>query len=262
MNTDLPESEATSRAGAFAVTRWSVVLAAADQQCPESDAALELLCGTYWYPLYAFARRMGRSPDDAAELTQEFFVRLLEQDFLNKADPERGKFRSFLLTVFKRFLLNEHDRDQAQKRGGGTRRFFIDASVGEHRYAFEPADDWTPEAVFERRWALTVLDQVMQRLEQAFHERNKPELFDLCRPHLVGGEQSTSYAEIAVQLKMSEAAVRVAVHRMRVLYRELLAAEIAGTIDEDESIVEEMNCLRAAIRGKTPNRRVTNRDEF
>jgi len=249
MNSSLPESGARSPGGGFAATRWSMVLAAADPQSPDFRDALTELCNTYWYALYAYARRTGLDPEDAAESTQEFFVRLLEKDFLDRADPLRGRFRSFLLTLFKRFLVNEYERQNAQKRGGHLQRFSIDAAVGERQYAFEPVDDWTPEALYERRWALTVLNQVMVQLEDRYRQKGKLDLFHACRPALVGAAKTQSCSEIASQLNMSEAAVRVAVHRMRTLFRELLAAAVASTLDENESIVQEMSYLQAAIRG-------------
>lgn len=236
------------------------MLAAADRGSPASHDAMQTLCQTYWYPLYAFARRSGHASEDAADRTQQFFLMLLSQDFLDRADQRRGRFRSFLLTVFKRFLLNQTEYAQAHKRGGDVTHFSIDAARGEHRYAFEPSDDWTPEAIYERRWALTVLDQAMERLEAEFRDRGRIEFFELCRSHLSGGQQAIPYSEMAGRLKMSEAAVRVAVHRLRTRYRELLAEEIAATLDSNESIVDELNCLQQAILGKTSGGRVTEQD--
>lgn len=247
-NSDLPESQ-RGRAP-FAPTRWSVVLAAADRQSPSARDALQALCETYWYPLYAWARRSGKSADDAAELTQEFFARLLENQLLDRADPQRGRFRSYLLTAFKRFLINEYDRTQAARRGGGRMPISIDVGVGEQRYAFEPADNWTPEAIFERRWALTLLERTLARLQQEYEDRSRGELFRLCRGHLAAGEQAASCREIAAQFRITEAAVRVAIHRMKTRYRELLAEEVSATIDENDSIVEEMKGLQRAIQGK------------
>lgn len=258
MNSSLPES-GPQHARVFAQTRWSVVLAAADRDSPESAEAMQTLCTAYWYPLYAFARRSGHSADDAADQTQQFFLRLLSERILDRADPGRGRFRSFLLTVFKRFLLNQRDRADAQKRGGAVAHFSIDSDTAEQRYAFEPSDDWTPEAIYDRRWALTLLDQVMRRLEHEYQERGRGELFGLCRGHLAGSE-TVVYSEIAGRLRMSEAAVRVAAHRLRTRYRELLADEVAATLHEGESIVDELNCLQQAILGKSTARRVTHRD--
>lgn len=234
----------------FATTRWSIVLSAGHRSSPDAEGALELLCRTYWYPLYAFARRRGSSPEDAADLTQEFFARLLERDFLLSADREKGRFRSFLLTVFKRFLSKERDRTQAQKRGGDRRRLSIDVHTGEQRYGYEPSDDWTPEALFERRWALTLLEQVLEKLQSDYEVKGKRPLFDLCKPFLTGSGGGPSYEDVARQLEMSESAVRVAVHRLRERYREVLRCTVAETIAETESVEDELNDLRSAICGK------------
>lgn len=236
----------------FATTRWSVVVSAGHQSSPDAETALETLCRTYWYPLYAFARRRGSSPEDAADLTQEFFARLLEKEFLRSADREKGRFRSFLLTMFKRFLSKEHDRAQALKRGGGRRRMSIDVEVGEQRYGYEPTDDWTPEALFERRWALTLLEQVINRLQGDYDAKGKRPLFDLCKPFLTGSGSGPPYEEIARELAMNETAVRVAVHRLRERYREMLQQEVSQTIAETDAVEDELNHLRAALRGKNP----------
>ncbi|MBT4865277.1 MAG: sigma-70 family RNA polymerase sigma factor [Planctomycetaceae bacterium] len=235
---------------AFATTRWSVVLSAGDRSSPDAASALETLCQVYWYPLYAFARRGGSSPDDSADLTQEFFSRLLEQEFLLAADREKGRFRSFLLTVFKRFLSKERDRAQTQKRGGGRRFLSINVQVGEQRYGFEPSDGWTPEALFERQWALTLLGQVMDKLQSDYEAKGRGALFNLCQPFLTGSGDGPAYPEIALQLEMNETAVRVAVHRLRERYRDMLKHEVAQTITETDSVEDELNYLRLAIRGK------------
>ncbi|MCA9060036.1 MAG: sigma-70 family RNA polymerase sigma factor [Planctomycetaceae bacterium] len=237
-------------AGAFHVTRWSIVRAAVDRDSLASQGALQTLCETYWYPLYAYARRSGRSADDAADVTQSFFAQLLERPLLESADPEFGRFRTFLLTVFKRFLINDFQRQQAQKRGGGVATISIDSATGEQQYRHEPASNWTAEDLYERRWALTLLSLTMERLEQEYRERGKLRLFELCRPHLAGSEGKLTCAETGRELKLTEAAVRVTVHRMRARFRELLAAEIASTIDERCSIVEELEYLRSVIREK------------
>jgi RNA polymerase sigma-70 factor (ECF subfamily) len=233
---------------AFATTRWSIVLSAGHQSSPDAESALETLCRTYWYPLYAFARRRGSSPEDAADLTQEFFSRLLEKEYLLAADREKGRFRSFLLTMFKRFLLKEHDRAQAQKRGGGWKRLSIDIEAGEQRYGYEPADEWTPEALFERRWALTLLEQVIDRLQSDYEAKGKRRLFDQCKPFLTGA--GPPYEDLARELDMNDSAVRVAVHRLRERYREMLRQEVAQTIAGTDAVEEELNHLRSALRGK------------
>lgn len=233
---------------AFATTRWSLILSAGDRHSPDADRALESLCQAYWYPLYAFARRWGCSPEDAADRTQEFFARLLEKDFLLAADRTRGRFRSFLLIVFKRFLTNAHEREQAQKRGGGRGKLSIDAQTAEQRYAVEPSDAWTPEALFERRWALTVLEYVMDSLQSEYSARGKLELFEQCKPFLTGSGDAT-YTDIAEKLQMTDSAVRVAVHRLRERFRDLLRLEVAQTIAADDSVEDELNHLRRALRG-------------
>ena len=188
--------------------------------------------------------------DDAADLTQEFFSRLLEKPFLTAADREKGRFRSFLLTVFKRFLSNQRERDQAQKRGGGRCKLPIDVQSGEQRYSYEPADAWTPEALYERRWALTLLEQVLQNLQDDYEAKGKGELFAQCKPLLAGAADTPSHADIAARLAMNESAVRVAVHRLRERYRELLRREVAQTIADTDSVEEELRRLRGAIRGE------------
>ncbi|MFV1967115.1 MAG: RNA polymerase sigma factor [Pirellulaceae bacterium] len=206
----------------FETTHWSVVLAAAHRSSPDSDEALESLCRTYWYPLYAYVRRRGYSADDAKDLTQEFFARLLEKDYLQAADCERGRFRSFLLTVLKRFLSKERERAEAQKRGGGRKLLSIDFTSGEDRCRLEPSHDWTPEKVYERRWALTLLDQVLNRLGREYAEKQETQLFEHLKVYLTGSSGAPAYAQTAADLSMSESAVKVAVHRMRQRYRELL----------------------------------------
>ncbi|MDA1230557.1 MAG: sigma-70 family RNA polymerase sigma factor [Planctomycetota bacterium] len=234
----------------FATTQWSLVLEAGRRTNPDADAALESLCGVYWFPLYAFARRRGCSPDDAADLTQEFFSRLIEKSFLETADPERGRFRTFLLTIFQRFLAKEYDRSQAAKRGASQTRLSIDFNDGEMRYAGGLTDEQTPERIFERHWALTLLQRVVDQLRTEYQTRDKAVLFEQCRSFLVGSQLVGEYAQVAQTLKMTEGALRVAVHRLRERYRELLRNEIAGTIADEASIDDELNYLRQAIRGE------------
>lgn len=214
----------------------------------ERDAALATLCQNYWYPLYAYVRRRGRSIDDAQELTQEFFSQLLAREWLQAADQERGRFRAFLLTAFKRFLAKEYDRANAQKRGGGLRILPLDVDSAERQYQREPVDERTPESLYERRWALTLLDRVLAALECEYVDRGKSELFDQCRVFLAGGSPSITYAAIGESLEMTENAVKVAVHRLRQRYRELLQAEVAQTIDEHSSVDDELNRLLVALR--------------
>ena len=233
----------------FATTHWSLVLEAGGKSAPGAGTALETLCRAYWFPLYAFARRRGYSRDDAADLTQEFFSRLIEKSFLESADPERGRFRTFLLTIFQRFLASELDRSQAIKRGGGLTRLAIDFDDGEMRYADGLTDEQTPERIFERQWALTLLRRVVDQLRSEYQVKGKEELFEKCRSFLVGSAAAIRYADIAAALNMTEGALRVAVHRLRERYRELLRIEVAGTIADETTIDDELMLLRRAIQG-------------
>lgn len=235
--------------GRFQTTRWSLVLAAGDASAPDAHAALQTLSQGYWYPLYAYARRRGASPDDAADLTQEFFARLIEGELLQTADPRKGRFRTFLLTIFQRFLASDYERRQALKRGGNRPLLSIDAGEGERRYAFEPVDLATPELLFERRWALTLLEHVLGLLEQEYRQKGKGALFENCRAWLAGSADETSYSAAATSLRMSEVALRVAVHRLRQRYRDLVREEVAATVITPEEVEEELQALRVAISG-------------
>ncbi len=226
------------------------MLEAGQRTAPEAAAALEMLCRAYWFPLYAFARRRGYSPDDAADLTQEFFSRLIEKSFLESADPERGRFRTFLLTIFQRFLAKEFDRSQAIKRGGGLTQLSINFDDGEVRYAGGLMDEQTPVRIFERQWALTLLQRVVDQLRTEYHSKGKGELFEQCRAFLVGSAAAISSAETARTLNMTEGALRVAIHRLRERYRELLRIEVAGTIADETTIEDELLQLRRAIQGE------------
>ncbi len=230
----------------FATTHWSLILAARDRAEAGADDALASLCAVYWYPLYAYVRRRGHSPDDSHDLTQEFFTRLLEKDWLAGVDQEKGKFRSFLLASCAHFLANERDRVRAQKRGGGRAVFSLEATDAEGRYRTEPVDDLTPEKLFERRWALALLQQVMARLREEFEARGKGELFDRLRGFLVG-EKGSGYRQVAEALGLSESAIKVAVHRLRQRYRELMHEEIGRTVGTPDEIEGEIRALFAAL---------------
>lgn len=232
-------------AGRFEQTRWSVVVAAAGGQATQARRALESLCATYWYPLYAFVRREGHGPDDAQDLTQKFFARLLEKNWLEAVDREKGKFRSFLLAAMRHFLANEWDRAHRLKRGGGQVILSLDAQSAEARYALEPADPATADRIFERRWALTLLEQVLARLRQEFDAAGKGKLFDELKTALTG--EKVAYAEVARRLGLNEGAVRVAVHRLRLRYRDLIRAEIAETVASEGEIEAEVQHLFAAL---------------
>ena len=232
----------------FATTRWSMV-SAAGLSSPEAKQALADLCAAYWYPLYAFLRRKDLSPEDAQDTTQEFFVQLLERETLRRADRSRGKFRSFLLASLKHFLANRRRNAGTLKRGGGTKLFSLDFADGEERYRHEPADPRTPEAIFARRWALTVLEQTLQLLQAEFTRAGKGELFEAIKNHLGGQTRAENYRTLAEQLAMSEGAVKTAIHRLRKRYRELLHAEVAQTVSDPAEVKEELRELQAAIGG-------------
>ena len=223
---------------------------AGEDSSPDAQQALATLCETYWYPLYAFARRRGLDLNEAMDSTQAFFTLMLEKDYLRSADQQRGRFRSFLLTMFKRFLMNELDRENALKRGGGQRIQSLNADEAESRYRLEPQDDTTPEQIYERRWAITLLDRVLNRLREEYHERDKADLFDHCQVYLTGTSKAASYAEVGERLGMKENALKVAVHRMRQRYRELIRDEVAQTLEEDGDVEEELAALLTAIRRK------------
>jgi RNA polymerase sigma-70 factor (ECF subfamily) len=230
----------------FATTHWSLVLAARDRGEPAAHEALASLCALYWYPLYAYVRRRGHDAERAHDLTQEFFARLLEKDFLAGVDRGKGTFRSFLLAACNHFLSNQRDRVRARKRGGGRPILSLDATDAEGRYLAEPADALTPQKLFERRWAMALLQQVMARLRDDFEARGKGPLFDRLRGFLVG-EKGDRYRQVAQELGLSEGAVKVAVHRLRQQYRDLLRQEIGRTVLSEEQVDEEVRELFAAL---------------
>ena len=241
--------EMADRSPIFATTHWSVVLAAGGSDVPQARDALEKLCRAYWYPLYAYVRRRGYSPADAEDLTQAFFAWLLERDWLGRADQQRGRFRSFLLTSLGNFLANEWDKARAQKRGGG-RVVPLQRDEAETRCAREPVDHLTPEQSFEWRWALTLLDQVMNRLSAEFARDGKEALFEALKPCLLGERTAQPYAALASTLAMTEGSVKVSVYRLRQRYRQLLRDEIANTVAKPEEVEEEMCHLFAVLAGR------------
>lgn len=240
-------SSATPHAGAFLPTRWSVVIAAGRGRESEAKRALEELCKTYWYPLYAFVRRAGHGAHDAQDLTQEFFARLLSRNDLAAVDRARGKFRSFLLASLKHFLANEWDRVNAQKRGGGQTLLSLDAATAEQRYALEPADTASADQLYDRRWALTMLEQSLARVREECAADGSLRLFEEIKGTLMG--DATPHAEIAERLGMSEGAVSVAIHRLRKRCREALRTLIAETVNTGAEVDEEMQHLLASLRG-------------
>ena len=227
----------------FHTTHWSVVVSAKGASSG-AHASLAKLCETYWFPLYAFVRRQGRSPHDGQDLTQEFFARLLEKGWLDGVERERGRFRSWLLAAMKHFLANEWDRARTQKRGGRAPVFSFDELDAESRLAHEPATD-SVEKIYDRRWAMTLLDAVMARLRAEMAGAGKLAHFEALKFSLSG--EKHAYAEVAARLALSEGAVKVAVHRLRERYRELLRAEIAETVAGPEEIEDELRALLAAL---------------
>ena len=232
----------------FPTTRWTLVIAAADPQRKDARSALVSLCEGYWYPLYAYLRRRGYQPDQAQDLTQEFFIRVLEGRYLDRADPEKGRFRSFLLTSLKFFVADEEDRRRALKRGAGA-VLPLELSSGEDRYLREPAHDETPERIFERRWALSVLDRVVERLRDEFLQHGRPEHFERLKMFLLG-KSDAPYAALAAEMNTSEGALKVAIHRLRKRYRELFRQEIADTVADPGQVDSELRFLAAALTSK------------
>jgi RNA polymerase sigma factor (sigma-70 family) len=238
---DSPQSRPGARR--FATTRWSQVLAAGQDQTAVSREALASLCEVYWYPLYAYVRRWGHDPDQAQDLTQEFFTRLLEKHYLRDADPSRGKFRSFLLASLKHFLSNERDRAFALKRGGRVTILPLEVETAEGMYQREPPDADTPEKVFERRWALTLLERTLVRLRQEFTAGGRGALFARLEGYLTGEQLTVPYAQLAEELAMTEGAIKVAVHRLRRRFGALLRDEIGDTVSDPEQVDDEVREL-------------------
>jgi RNA polymerase sigma-70 factor (ECF subfamily) len=233
----------------FATTHWSVVLAAGNQSSPDYTRALSTLCETYWYPLYAYLRRRGYDRQQAEDYTQDFFAGLLQRQGLGKADPQQGKFRSFLLTSLKNFLADEWGRRRAQKRGGDVKMHPMDAEDGETRYRREPVDELSPEKLFERSWAQAVLQRAMIRLKAELATANKQRLFDHLKTFLTTERDAAPYRAAAAALSMTEGAVKVAVHRLRRRYGELVREEVAQTVATAEQVDEEIDALYAALAG-------------
>ena len=245
MKTD--DSEQPAQPGVFATTHWSVVLAAGQVESPRASAALEELCRTYWPPLYGFIRRAGHAHADAQDLTQEFFARLLARNDFARADQNRGRFRSYLLGALRHFLSDERDRAAARKRGSGLHFVDWDEAAAEEHLRTEPVATLNPEALYDRRWALTLVSQVLQRLSDEFSTLGKASVFVELQPFLMMEKADIAYGPAARKLGLSEGAVRVAVHRMRQRYGEIFREEIAHTVDRPEEIDGEISHLLAAL---------------
>lgn len=243
-----PPSSIADSGRRFATTRWSIVLAAQREGTAASGTALATLCESYWYPLYGYVRRQGYQAAEAQDLTQAFFTRLLEKNDLQDVRRERGKFRSFLLASLKHFLSNQRDYRKAIRRGGGRQLLSLNFAGAEQRYQHEPADRRTPEAEFDRQWALTLLEQVRVALEEQWTAAGKAEQFARLSPCLTGAPSALSYRAAGEALGMSEGAVKVAVHRLRQRFGQLLREEIAQTVDASEGIEDEVRQLFDALR--------------
>ncbi len=226
--------------GAFATTRWTVVLGASGSDTTHARAALEELCRVYWRPIYAYVRRQGHAAHDAQDLTQEFFSRLLQKDYLRSAAKEKGRLRTFLAVALKRFLANEWDRVRAQKRGGGQTPVAFDAVTAEQRYQREAADTSSPDRIYERQWAMTLLAQAMARLRAEYRAAGKEADFEALKGSLTAERGAIPYAELAQATTSSEATVRVSVHRLRKRFREVFRATIADTVDDVSEVEDEL----------------------
>jgi DNA-directed RNA polymerase specialized sigma24 family protein len=238
---------ALPKAAQFATTHWSVVLTAGKGGSAEADTAMEILCRTYWYPLYAYVRRRGFGPQDAEDMIQGFFGQLLGRHAFRDRTPKRGKFRSFLLASLNYYVADLYDREHAAKRGGGHPDLALDALQAEERYRFEPVDRLTPEKIFERRWALTLLGNVLGRIQEEFSGGDRAELFRRLRPFLFEKHPEANYDSVATSLGMSTGTVRVAAHRMRQRCRELFRAEVAQTVSDPAEVEEESRYLRSVM---------------
>jgi len=234
----------------FATTHWSVVLAATDYDSPETAAALEQLCATYWYPLYAYVRHRGHSPEDAKDLTQEFFFRLVQKDYLAQVDPRKGKFRSFLLAAVNHFLAKEWARSRTIKRGGRITFVPLDEAQAEQRYQAELSAERSPEEIYDRAWAIALLGTVLRRLREETATAGYADRFEKLKDVLVGERPSLSYAELATRLKMTEAALKMTVRRLRNRYAELLHEGIANTVPNPQEAADELRHLRAVLSSR------------
>ena len=233
----------------FTTTHWSVVLQAGQADSPQAAAALEQLCRTYWYPLYVYVRRRGHSPEDAQDLTQDFFAHLLARGFPCGARPERGKFRSFLLVSLRHFLLDQHRRADAAKRGGGHTVISLDVNRAEERFGGEPQDALTPEKLYERAWAMTLLDRAQSRLREEYAAAGKADVYERLQAFPLAGKSDQPFAQASAKFGMTASALKSAVHRMRSRYRELVREEVAHTVADPSELQDEARYLIAVISG-------------
>ena len=243
----MDDRKPTPRQDWFTTTRWTLVLEAADTRSPHGREALEDLCECYWYPLYAYVRRRGYGYEEAQDLTQGFFAQFFGKGYIKAADPQRGKFRSFLLTSLKNYLANEWDRARAKKRGGGRIPISLDFEKGEDRYHVEPADDISPDKVYEQRWALTLIDQTLERLAATMDQAGQSQRFNSLQPFLTGENTGTRYRSVADRLGMTEGAVKVAVHRLRQRFGVLLREEVGQTVADSGQVDEEIRYLLSVL---------------
>lgn len=244
---NLPAVESAD--AAFATTHWSVVLEAGQSNSPQAAQALEWLCRIYWYPLYVYVRRQGKGPEDTQDLVQEFFARFLARKYLQRADPERGRFRSFLLTSLKHFLNDEWEKLRTQKRGGGQRVISWDGIDPEEGYRHEPADELTPDRIYEKRWAGILLDNVLGRLRVEYQKAGRIPEFNQLKTFVWGDGNPGTYAEVAARLRTKESALKVAVHRLRKRFREQIRLEVERTVSSPEEVDDEMRYLRSLLSG-------------
>jgi RNA polymerase sigma-70 factor (ECF subfamily) len=249
MAADPSSGVADVRAGFFPTTHWSVVLTPHPPGSPEAAQSLETLCRSYWYPLYACVRRQGYGPEDAQDLTQEFFARLLARDYIARADPQRGQFRTFLLTGLKRFLCDEWDKARRLKRGGGQTLISFDVQTAEDRYGLEPRDDLTPERVFERTWTATLLERAASRLREEYSAAGKADLYECLTEFRLDAPEQPAYAEAAARLRLSDSAVKSAIHRLRQRHHQLVREEIAQTVADPAELNDEIQHLLGVVAG-------------
>jgi RNA polymerase sigma factor (sigma-70 family) len=237
----------TTPGDVFATTHWTVVLAVGKRHTPQSDAALEELCRTYWFPLYAYVRRRGHSKEDAEDLTQAFFARFLAKNYLAGLSAERGRFRAFLLASLKHFLINEWKKSQRLKRGGGEKNLSLDWQTADTKFQVAATNEPSPDKAFDREWALALLAKVIERLQKECGADGKAKLFEQLKIFLTAGRGALSHAAAAKNLSLDETTVRVAVHRLRKRYRVLLREEIAQTLADESQVDEEMRALFGAF---------------